>query len=127
MAKKIKIIGEVKEIEGQIEEKGVTPFGTSGHLPVGKKHIGKLVSIIIPTAPKYIWLLTKGELEEITLICKKILSKKEGKLTPYYLEALENIHAIKFNIEDLSKVVTILKESKNHKHLVDKIKRLYNL
>ena len=124
---KIKIIEKETEIEGTVEEKKVTPFGTSAHIPVSKKHSGKYVNVVVPTKSKYFWLLTDVELKEVNLVVNKIIEKKDGKLHHYRLGALSNINQTKFYLEDLQKIYELLKESKNHKHLVNKLKKAYNL
>ncbi len=124
---KIKITEKEIEIEGTVEEKKVTPFGTSAHIPVSKKHSGKYVSVVVPSKSKYFWLLTSGELKEINIVVDKIIEKKDSKLHHYRLGCLKNINQTKFHLGDLQKVYELLKESKNHKHLVKKLKEAYNL
>ena len=124
---KIKITEKEIEIEGTVEEKKVTPFGTSAHIPVSKKHTGKYVNVVVPSKSKYFWLLTDVELKEVNIVVNKIIEKKNGKLHHYRLGALQNINQTKFYLEDLQKVYELLKESKNHKHLVKKLKETYNL
>ena len=124
---KIKVISKEEEIEGTVEQKNVTPFGTSAHIVVPKKHTGKVVKIVIPNEPQYSWILTDGEKKEMIKVCTRIAKHKNGKLVKYKLEAIENIKTIRFDLDDLLKVIEMLKKSKNHKHLVIKLKTLYNL
>lgn len=127
MKTKVKIVKQEKEIEGDIEEKAVTQFGTSAHIPVSKKHLGKYVDIVIPSEPKYHWVLSRSERLEVIKVCTKIVKQENGKLMKHKLQAIENIKAMKFSLNDLMKVAQILGKSDKHKHIVDKIKDLYNL
>lgn len=124
---KIKITKTEKEIEGTIEERKVTPFGTSGHIAVSKKHTGKYVDIVIPTEPNYFWILSDKELTEVVLVCKKLTKRNNGKLAHYKLEAISSITKTKFHFKDIYTVHEILKESKTHTHIAKKIKQSYNL
>ena len=45
---KIGIRLEKEYIEGEVIDSRVKPFGTSAHIPISKKHIGKRVLVIIP-------------------------------------------------------------------------------
>lgn len=125
---KIKITKSEREIEGNIQEAVVKPFGTSGHISLGKKHLGKVINIIIPSKPKYCWVLQNNELTELIDVCTKILSKdKESRLKPLLLQSVNNIKNTKFDLNDLIKSVEILKGSPEHQHLIKKIEEIYNL
>ena len=123
---KIKVTKELQEYEGTVEEKVATPFGTSAHINVGKKHTGKVMAMISPSNPQYKWVLPNEDLKQVVTNCKKILAKEGGRLKVYKEEMVENIQG-KFAIEDLAKVLDILKKDKENISLIKKIKQTYNL
>lgn len=123
---KIKITKEIKEYEGNVEEKVATPFGTSAHINVGKKHTGKIMPLISPSNPEYKWVLSKDDLKKVVKECKRILDKEVGKLKHYKEQAVKNIQN-KFLLSDLAKVVEILNKDKKNSSLVKKIKKTYTL
>ena len=125
---KLKIIKSEREMEGSIQEAIVKPFGTSAHISLGKKHLGKVINVIIPTHPKYIWLLSDAELNEIIEVCHKIIKKeKSSRIQQLKLDAIEHLKNARFGLNDLIKTLEILKESKEHQYLVGKIQEIYNL
>ena len=123
---KIKIVKQEKEIEGEIIEGRVTPFGTSAHIPFRKEHLGKAVPIIIPTDPKYIWLLKEIERKKIINSAKKIIKEENGKLEHHRLNLLKDLSKSKFNLDSLIKVISILDNQGKERLIVAKIKGLYN-
>ena len=123
---KIKIVKQEKEIEGEIIEGRVTPFGTSAHIPFRKEHLGKAVPIIIPTDPKYIWLLKELERKKIINSAKKIIKEENGKLEHHRLNLLKDLSKSKFNLDSLIKVISILDNQGKERLIVAKIKGLYN-
>lgn len=124
---KIKITKEIKEYEGTIEEKVVTPFGNSAHINVGKKHTGKILPIIIQSDPEYKWILSDIDLKEVVKECKRLLKNEKGRFKFYKVSALKNIQSGKFNMGDLVWVVSILEKSSKNILLVKRIKSTYNL
>lgn len=123
---KIKITKDIKEYEGNVEDRVATPFGNSAHINVGKKHTGKILSVIAPTNPKYKWVLPKSDLNRVVKKCGKILEKDNGKLKHYKKELVKNLQD-SFSIGDLYKVIDILKKDKKNISLVKTIKTTYGL
>jgi len=124
---KIKITKEIKELNGIVVEKVVTPSGNSSHIPFAKQHTGKIVNVVVPDDPKYAWVLTANERDGIVNICKKHLSKrKETKMTFFNRQALMNILMSDFEKEDLEKVIVLLSDA-GEKKLALKLKTTYNL
>jgi putative transposon-encoded protein len=123
---KIKVTKEIKEYEGNVEEKVATPFGTSAHINVGKKHTGKIMPLITPTNPEYNWVLPSTDLTKVERECNKILSKETGRLVHLKKQAVKKL-ADRFFIEDLAKVIKILSKDKKNASLIKKIKQTYSL
>lgn len=123
---KIKVTKEIKELEGNLEEKVATPFGNSAHINVGKKHTGKVLSIIEPANPDYKWVLPPRVLVTVLSECKQILSQDTGRLVFLKMKAVNSLGGT-FKIEDLSKVLDILKKKKSNHKLIMLIKKTYNL
>jgi putative transposon-encoded protein len=125
---KIRVTDKVKEIEGQIIERVVTPFGTSAHIPFSKQHVGKIVSVIVPEESEYTWVLSKKELDEVIKASDKVLkSQKESRLTFFKRGCINHLKDKIFSYDDLIKVLGILEESKNYKVLAEKIRKTYSL
>lgn len=127
---KIKVISKEKEYEGIVEEKVVTPFGTSGHINVGKKHTGKIMPVINLTNPEYKWVLSKEDLKNTIDACIDILKNKnlviDSKLIHYQSAIIQKLKD-RFLIEDLSKVIEILKENSGNEYLIKRIKETYSI
>lgn len=124
---KIRISKKEIEIEGEVQEGMVKPFGSAGHLVISKKHRGKYANVVLPDEARYGWLLSDKERKEISAVCSKIVKQQGGKLERIKLQTIDNIKNVKFSWSDLIKVYDILKKSKKHKHLVAKLKESYNL
>ena len=122
---KIKITKQEKEIEGTIEEGAVKPFGTSAHIPFKKEHTGKEVSIIVPTKPKYVWLLKESERKTIINETRKIIIEEDGKLEYHRLKLLEDLEKDSFNLDSLQKILVLLESKGKEKELTKKIRKLY--
>lgn len=127
--KKIKITENEKEVEGDVITKVITEFGTSGHVIVPKKYVGKEANVIIPTDQKLKWRLTYGELREFIDGCLKTLEGKEGQTAFYRRKSIMNVRSDSFSEDDLEKAIDVLKMSgdKGHKMLVQKVQEVYNL
>ena len=123
---KIKITKEIKEYQGTVTEKVVTPFGNSAHINVGKKNTGKIMPLINLTTPEYKWVLSSKDLKKVTQECKRLLKSDTSKLKHYKKGAVENLQD-RFMLEDLRKVLDILKEDKANNQLIKSIKSTYNL
>ena len=123
---KIKITTKEKEFEGVVEEKVATLFGTSAHINVGKKHTGKIIPIIIPAKPEYSWVLTKEDLKLVVHRCKEIVKKDDSRTRHYKVNAIDNIQAKRFSMEDLIWVVTILGQDLRNAPLIKKINSTYS-
>lgn len=124
---KIKVTREDTEIEGTIEKGFVKPFGTSAHIPIGKKHFGKEVTIVIASEPKYCWLITDQEVARLIKVATKVVNGRGGRMEHHYNEHLENLKKDVFPLISLIKIVTLLKERDIEKELVRKIKKLYSI
>lgn len=125
---KIKITKETKEIDGQVIDKSVTFFGTSAHIPFSKSHLGKIVSVVVPSEPKYIWLFNSEKLKEVVKECKKIIaSEPESRFTTLKEEFVFNIQQKTFSLDDIIKVVEILNKDKKNKSLVESLRQAYNI
>lgn len=123
---KIKIVKGEKTIKGDIVEGDVKPFGTSAHIIFSIKHMGKKVNVIIPENTKLVWVLSKEDKKSMIDICKKYANEQNGRLEFHRLKVLEDIEKEPFKLDDLRKVIDMLKESGNKK-LADKLKIKYSL
>ena len=125
--KKIKITKDEKELEGEIKKGNVTLFGNSAHIPFSKKHLAKKVSVIIPSNPEYIWLLTKLEKKKLINIASKVVKKENGKLEHYRQGLIKDLSGKSFDINSLIKIVDIIESDKKEIKLIKKIKKLYHM
>ena len=123
---KIKITKEIKEYEGTVAEKVATPFGNSAHINVGKKHTGKVMSVIDPSNPKYKWVLPSKDLKKVTQECRRLLKSDTGKFGHLKEGSVKNLQD-RFTLKDLSKVIDILKRNKVNNPLIKTIKSTYGL
>ncbi|KKL90758.1 hypothetical protein LCGC14_1901470 [marine sediment metagenome] len=124
---KIKITKDQKEIEGEIEDGKVTLFGNSAHIPFSKKHLAKKVLIIVPSKPKYIWLLKESEKRELISVASKIIEQENGKLEHHREELINDLSNDNFDLDSLIKIVSLLESKGKEKELVKKIKGIYNI
>lgn len=124
---KIKVTNEIKEVEGEIVSKPVMPFGTSAHINVSRKHIGKIVDVVISSSPKYTWVLSDVELDELIDIANKSLDKREGRLSFAIRNALKSLSSRTFDIDELLLIIGLIQEDKSAKNnpLILKIDRFY--
>ena len=124
---KVKITTNEWELNGEVIEKPVTLFGTSGHIPFAKKHVGKVVSVVVPTDPEYVWILSEKDLKSIVSACNKILANRSGKLVFFQKECVNNLKGKKFSLDDLHKVLAILQSDGRYDKLAETLKSSYNL
>ena len=124
---KIRITKEEKEIEGTIEEGAVKPFGTSAHILISKKHLGKVVPVIIPIEPKYIWLLNESEKKKIMSEARKIIVEENGQLEFHRLSMLKDLERRTFDLDSLQKILILLESKGKEKELTKKIRKLYQM
>jgi len=125
---KIKITSKEKDFEGIVEEKVATPFGTSAHINIGKKHSGKYLPVIIPAKPEYAWVLPEADLKEAVKRCKELSNKNpNGREEHYELGIIDNIQEKIFSLEDLKRIIAILGQDFKNTPLVKRIKSAYNL
>jgi len=122
---KIKITKQDKEIEGSLEEGFVRPFGTSAHIPIGKKHLGKVLPIIIPETPQYSWLLKDFEKDQMIDDAKEIILEKNGELEHLRLGLLEDLQGDQFDLSSLMKITSILEDENEDDEIAKKIRNLY--
>lgn len=120
---KIKIIEKEVEIEGQIEKGRVTPFGTAAHIPFKKRHMAKVINVVVPNQPKYIWILNDKEKLALFKSVRKNIEKENGKLRHYRLGLIDELKNNEFDIDSLIKILEFV----DNKKLVNKIKSLYNI
>ena len=124
---KLKIVKEEKEISGVIVEKAVTLFGNSAHIPFAKQHTGKIVNVVVPDDPKYVWVLPTEDKKKIIKVCTDILKKKkETKMSSFYKSAVKSLSEKYLEIEDLQKILILLDDA-GEKKLSWKLKNTYNL
>jgi len=123
---KIKVTKEVQELEGIIEEKVATPFGTSAHINVGKAHTGKVTHLVIPNNPEYEWVLSKEDLKRTIDICNKVLNKQEGQTIQLKRNMIKDLNK-RFTLQSLHLAVELLGEVKGASSLATKIKKTYKL
>ncbi|MBT96599.1 MAG: hypothetical protein QF567_01195 [Candidatus Pacearchaeota archaeon] len=124
---KIKITKEEKKLEGEIEKGNVVLSGNLVYIPFKKKHLAKKVSIIVPSNPEYIWLLTKLEKKKLINIASNIIKKENGKLEPHREDLIKEISGKSFDINSLVKIVYLIESNKKEIKLIKKIKKLYNI
>jgi putative transposon-encoded protein len=124
---KIRITKHESEIEGAVQESVVKPFGTSAHIPISRRHLGKVVHIVIPEEPEYCWILSDKEKTEALEACSKILEKEDSKMSSYRSKMANSIKDARFELQDLYAVVETLKKSPKHRSLAEKIRKAYNL
>jgi len=121
---KIKITEREFEIEGRVEKGKVTPFGTSAHIPFSKKHTGKIISVVIPTEPKYVWLISEQEKKKLLEDSKRNVEKtKDSTLKFHRLQEIKYLNEKEFDLHLLEKTLEYVSDKK----LVSKVKKLYNL
>ena len=124
---KIKITKDQRELEGEIEEGNVTPFGNSAHIPFSKKHLAKRVSVIIPSKPQYIWLLKGLERKKLISAASKIIKQENGKLEHHREELINDLSNEGFDLDSLIKIVSLLESKGKEREIVKKIKSIYGL
>jgi putative transposon-encoded protein len=125
---KIKVTNEIKEMDGEVIEKTVTPFSGSAHISFPKKHTGKMVNVIVPTTARYTWVFSRQELADAIKSCRNVLkSQKESKLTFHKEQCITNLSQKTFSLQDLSVVLSLLQEDKSKCQLAKRIKDTYNL
>jgi putative transposon-encoded protein len=123
---KIKITTKEKEFEGEVIERTVSPSGNSAHIPFARKHIGKNVNVIVPSDASYSWVLTREDLKLVVHRCKEIVKKDDSRTRHYKVNAIDNIQAKRFSMEDLIWVVTILGQDLRNAPLIKKINSTYS-
>lgn len=123
---KIKITKEIKEFEGTTEKGFVKPFGTSAHISIGKKHFGKEVIVVIPSEPKYCWILSDLEKDKLIKVAKNIIQKKGGRMEHYYFECLEDLKKTIFSLNSLIKLTLLVQEERTERKLTEKIRKFYS-
>jgi putative transposon-encoded protein len=124
---KIRVSKGVKEVEGELRELVVKPFGTSSHITLSKRDIGKNVSVIIPDDAILSWVGSEEEKTALISFCEKKVKESSGKLGRYKKEALDNFKKSRFKLDDLAKVVAILKDFSYDEDTIRAIEIDYNL
>jgi putative transposon-encoded protein/succinate dehydrogenase flavin-adding protein (antitoxin of CptAB toxin-antitoxin module) len=124
---KIRITKDEAELEGVVEKGFVKPFGTSAHIPFRKKHFGKEVFIVVPSEPKYCWLITDQKRKKLISSARRIIQERDGRLEHHYLEYLEDLSKEMFDLQSLIKIVQILEEVDIERELIKEIKILYSI
>lgn len=124
---KIKITKDQKELEGEIEDGNVTPFGNSAHIPFSKKHLAKKVLVIVPSKPQYIWLLEVSERKRLINAASKIIKQENGKLEHHREELINDLSNDNFDLDSLIKIVSLLESKGKEKEIIVKVKKMYNL
>ncbi len=125
--KKIKITGKTLEIEGEVENKIVTPTGNSAHINIQKKHIGKNLKVIYPKNVKYSWIFSNEDLSNVVKICNDyLLNKVDQKMDFDKRGSVKNIQNNTFSLHDLYQVTEMLKEV-GEKKILKKILKAYSI
>jgi putative transposon-encoded protein len=124
---KIKITEKSKEIEGSLKKGNVKPFGTSAHIPFSKNHLGKIVNVIIPFSPKYVWIFDEKLREKLIKSAKEVALKTSKKDTHYFLSCIEDFSNDEFSFNSLMKIILLLENDDNLKKDLVKIKSSYNI
>jgi putative transposon-encoded protein len=123
---KIKITEKTQEIEGNLKKGNVKPFGTSAHIPFSRSHLGKIVNIIIPFSPKYVWIFDEELREKLIKLSKKN-AENYKKDVHYFLGCIEDFSKDEFNIDSLIKVIFLLENDKTLKDDLIMIRKSYNI
>lgn len=122
---KIKITQKEQEIEGKLVSGEVKPFGTSAHIPFRKEHTGKVINVVIPNDPQYVWVFDKNAL---TRLCNEALKHvTDGKTAFIQRSTIENVRSGKFMLHELEKTMELVKSSNTLKKDIQRIKASYNL
>lgn len=124
---KLKITNQTKEVEGKIENKVVTPFGNSAHIPISRKHSGKILPVIFPEETIFSWILSNEDLEKIIKAYNKILDTEDNRLKHHKRNAIKNLKSKRFSERDLHTVLTMLKKDSKNKSLIKKLNKFYSL
>jgi putative transposon-encoded protein len=124
---KIKITEKTQEIEGNMKKGNVKPFGTSAHIPFSKSHLGKIVNVIIPFSPKYVWIFDEKLREKLIKLSKQSALKNSKKDTHYFLGCIDDFSKKEFNLDSLIKVIFLLENDKTLKDDLVLIKKSYNI
>lgn len=121
---KIKVTEKSHELEGSIKKGNVKPFGNSAHIPFLKEHTGKIVDVIVPNSPLYIWVFDESLRKRLIKLAKnKAESYKKDR--HYLLKAIQDFSKKEFKIDSLMKVLSLVE--KDHKLIKEilKIKKTY--
>jgi putative transposon-encoded protein len=125
---KIRVSKGVREVEGSIREAVVKPFGTSGHIVVARKDIGKVVSVIIPEETEMSWVLSEEDKQTLLTRCKEAIKKKDDRAKRHYQDAVDSFKSKRFSIEDFMNIIGLLEtEPAKNKELLEKIANVYDL
>lgn len=124
---KIKIIDKSYELNGSLKKGNVKPFGTSAHIPFSKEHIGKIVDVIVPDEPLYIWIFDENLKVRLCNLAKNKIEKDFIKDRHYFLECVDDFSKKEFKISSLIKVIYILEDDKTLKKELSLIKNTYKL
>ena len=92
-----------------------------------KKHLGKVIPVIIPIEPKYIWLLNESEKKEIISEAKEIIVEENGRLEFHRLSMLKDLERRTFDLDSLQKILILLESKGKEKELTKKIRKLYQM
>lgn len=124
---KIKVIEKSEEIEGDIIEGKVTPFGTSGHISFPKRFIGRKVKVIVPDSEELFWIFDEKLREKLIRLSKKSAFKNTKKDTHYFLGCIENFSQKEFDLDSLVKVLYLLENNKSLESELLLIKKAYGI
>lgn len=129
---KIKLTENEHELEGIIEKGKVTPFENSAHIPFNKKHMGKIVYVIVPTTVRYVWMISKKEKDRFLKEALKIAELENGKLEFHRKRDINSLKENIFEIEELSRIINLIEKTKEKfdksvLEIVNKIKVIYTL
>lgn len=124
---KIKITKEIKEIDGEITERPVKPIGNSAHIPFLKEHIGKIVNVVVPDEPSYVWVLPEELRKKLSNFAKKKIEAEYKKDRHIFLGYVEEFLENEFSLDALIKVLYVLEDETSLKKEVSLVKNIYQI
>ena len=124
---RIKVTEKHQEIEGKMFAGVVKPVGNSAHIPFRKEHVGKHVSVIVPSESMFCWIFSEAELKTFVSEGKKAINNHVGKMKPFWMQGLERVERNMFGVSDILAVCGALESEGKCKALTQKIRKTFIL